>query len=117
MLLDVNGNLCEGMGSNVFVVRDREVATPPLVDDVLRRGRFGDAKEVTVRAGSLTIKDDRATGRLRIRWRVPGIGTFAYLASRPMRTNPLLLRVALDGGERLEQLPAFAEQDGHDVNL
>jgi hypothetical protein len=27
---------------------------------------------------------------------MPGIGTFAYLASRPMRTNPLLLRVALD---------------------
>lgn len=27
---------------------------------------------------------------------MPGIGTFAYLAARPMRTNPLLLRVALD---------------------
>jgi hypothetical protein len=27
---------------------------------------------------------------------MPGIGTFSYLASRPMRTNPLLLRVALD---------------------
>ncbi len=27
---------------------------------------------------------------------MPGIGTFAYLASRPMRTNPLLLRVGLD---------------------
>jgi len=27
---------------------------------------------------------------------MPGIGTFAYLTSRPMRTNPLLLRVALD---------------------
>jgi hypothetical protein len=27
---------------------------------------------------------------------MPAIGTFAYLASRPMRTNPLLLRVALD---------------------
>lgn len=28
VLLDVNGNLCEGMGSNVFVVRDGEVLTP-----------------------------------------------------------------------------------------
>ena len=28
MLLDVNGNLCEGMGSNIFVVRDGEILTP-----------------------------------------------------------------------------------------
>jgi hypothetical protein len=27
---------------------------------------------------------------------MPGIGTFAYLASKPMRSNPLLLRVGLD---------------------
>ena len=28
LLLDVNGNLCEGMGSNIFIVRDGEVVTP-----------------------------------------------------------------------------------------
>jgi branched-chain amino acid aminotransferase len=28
VLLDVNGNLCEGMGSNIFAVRDGEVLTP-----------------------------------------------------------------------------------------
>ena len=28
VLLDVNGNLCEGMGSNIFTVRDGEVLTP-----------------------------------------------------------------------------------------
>ena len=28
VLLDVNGNLCEGMGSNIFVVRGGEVLTP-----------------------------------------------------------------------------------------
>ena len=28
VLLDVNGNLCEGMGSNIFVVRDGMVLTP-----------------------------------------------------------------------------------------
>jgi branched-chain amino acid aminotransferase len=28
ILLDVNGNLCEGMGSNIFTVRDGEVLTP-----------------------------------------------------------------------------------------
>jgi len=28
ILFDVNGNLCEGMGSNIFIVRDGEVVTP-----------------------------------------------------------------------------------------
>jgi branched-chain amino acid aminotransferase len=28
VLLDVNGNLAEGMGSNIFVVRDDEILTP-----------------------------------------------------------------------------------------
>ncbi len=28
LLLDVNGNLCEGLGSNIFVVRDGEILTP-----------------------------------------------------------------------------------------
>lgn len=28
ILLDVNGNLCEGLGSNIFVIRDGELLTP-----------------------------------------------------------------------------------------
>ena len=28
VLLDTNGNLCEGMGSNIFTVRDGEILTP-----------------------------------------------------------------------------------------
>jgi branched-chain amino acid aminotransferase len=28
VLLDINGNLCEGMGSNIFVVRGGELLTP-----------------------------------------------------------------------------------------
>src|SRR5260221_11477258 len=28
VLLDVNGNLCEGLGSNIFVVRDGKLRTP-----------------------------------------------------------------------------------------
>jgi branched-chain amino acid aminotransferase len=28
LLLDVNGNLCEGMGSNIFIVRDGGITTP-----------------------------------------------------------------------------------------
>jgi len=32
VLLDVNGNLCEGLGSNIFIVKDGEIQTP--------RGKF-----------------------------------------------------------------------------
>lgn len=35
LLLTVDGHLAEASAANVFVVRGREVATPPLVDDVL----------------------------------------------------------------------------------
>ena len=28
VLLDVNGNLCEGLGSNIFIVRGEEIVTP-----------------------------------------------------------------------------------------
>ena len=35
LLLTADGHLAEASAANVFVVRDREVATPPLVDDVL----------------------------------------------------------------------------------
>jgi cell division protein FtsI/penicillin-binding protein 2 len=47
----------------------------------LQTNRTGlDGARVTVRTGSLTMKDDRATGRLQIRWSVPAIGSFAYTA-------------------------------------
>lgn len=35
LLLTADGHVAEASSCNVFVVRDREVATPPLVDDVL----------------------------------------------------------------------------------
>jgi cell division protein FtsI/penicillin-binding protein 2 len=47
----------------------------------LKASRAGlDGAAVTVRPGALTMEDDRATGRLRISWRVPAIGTYAYTA-------------------------------------
>ena len=47
----------------------------------LKVNRAGlDGAVVTVRTASLTMKDDRASGQLRIRWRVPAIGAFAYTA-------------------------------------
>ena len=42
----------------------------------LETNRAGlDGAKVTVRTGSLTMKDDSATGRLRIRWSVPAFGS------------------------------------------
>src|SRR4051812_28114654 len=47
----------------------------------LKANRAGlDGARVTVRPGPLTVKDKRATGRLRIAWQVPAIGTYAYTA-------------------------------------
>src|SRR4051812_18801993 len=45
----------------------------------LKADRAGlDGAQATVRPGPLTIRDGRATGRLRVSWQVPAQGTFAY---------------------------------------
>jgi branched-chain amino acid aminotransferase len=35
ILLDEHGNVCEGSGENIFVVRDGVIATPPLTASIL----------------------------------------------------------------------------------
>ena len=35
ILLDEHGNVCEGSGENIFVVRDGKIATPPLTASIL----------------------------------------------------------------------------------
>ena len=53
----------------------------PKAAAALKTNRAGlDGAKVTVTPGALTVKDDRATGRLRIEWQVPAIGTYAYTA-------------------------------------
>src|SRR5262245_11910339 len=47
----------------------------------LKANRAGlDGARVSVRPGPLTVQDERATGRLRVTWRIPAIGSYAYNA-------------------------------------
>jgi cell division protein FtsI/penicillin-binding protein 2 len=52
---------------------------PAAAAKAMKADRAGlDGAEVSVKPGPLTIKDDRATGRLRVTWQVPAIGAYAY---------------------------------------
>src|SRR4051794_33556602 len=47
----------------------------------LKTNRNGlDGAKVSVTPGALTVKDGRATGRMRVEWQVPAIGAYAYTA-------------------------------------
>src|SRR3954462_15272387 len=51
----------------------------PAAAAALKANRSGlDGAKGTVRPGALSVKDGRATGRLRVSWQVPAQGTFAY---------------------------------------
>ncbi len=53
----------------------------PAAAKALKFNRAGlDGAKVKVTPGKLTVKDGRATGRLRIAWQVPAIGAYAYSA-------------------------------------
>ena len=55
--LDVNGNLCEGMGSNVFILRDGEIITPK-VKYVLPGVSRQTAIDLAQEAGITVIEED-----------------------------------------------------------
>jgi branched-chain amino acid aminotransferase len=62
VLLDVNGNLCEGMGSNIFAVRDGELLTPRakfVLPGVSRQTvmDLADAEGIAVREADLDLYD------------------------------------------------------------
>ena len=62
LLLDVNGNLCEGMGSNIFTVRDGEILTPRekfVLPGVSRQTVIDLAKQegLTVREADIDLYD------------------------------------------------------------
>ena len=62
LLLDVNGNLCEGMGSNIFTVRDGEMLTPRekfVLPGVSRQTVIDLAREegLTVREADIDLYD------------------------------------------------------------
>lgn len=51
ILLDMNGNLCEGYGSNIFVVRDGTISTPKrhyVLDGISRQTTFDLAHELGI---------------------------------------------------------------------
>jgi len=57
VLLDANGNLCEGMGSNVFVVRDGRISTPK-VQFVLPGVSRQTVIDLAVAEGMVVLEDD-----------------------------------------------------------
>lgn len=62
ILLDTNGNLCEGLGSNIFVVRDGEILTPReqfVLPGVSRQTAIDLAREagLTVREADIDLYD------------------------------------------------------------
>ncbi|MGI8526631.1 MAG: aminotransferase class IV, partial [Pseudolabrys sp.] len=62
VLLDVNGNLCEGLGSNVFIVRGEEILTPRekfVLPGVSRQTAIDLAQQegLTVREADLDLYD------------------------------------------------------------
>ncbi len=55
--------------------------SPTKAAAALKANRAGlDGAKVKVTPGALTVKDGRATGRWRVEWQVPAIGTYAYTA-------------------------------------
>jgi branched-chain amino acid aminotransferase len=62
VLLDINGNLCEGLGSNIFVVKDGTVMTPSeryVLPGVSRQKAmdFARAQEIPVEEGDVDLYD------------------------------------------------------------
>ena len=51
----------------------------PKAAAALKADRAGlDGAKVTVQPGAPTLKDDQATGRLRLAWQVPAVGAYTY---------------------------------------
>jgi branched-chain amino acid aminotransferase len=79
ILLDQHGNVCEGTGENVFVVRDGVIATPPaaasILDGITRRSVMQIARDL----GFELIERDIARGELTIADEVFLTGTAAEL--------------------------------------
>jgi branched-chain amino acid aminotransferase len=64
ILLDEHGNVCEGSGENIFLVRDGEISTPPptasILDGITRRSVI----EIASDLGFAVIERDIARGEL-----------------------------------------------------
>ena len=69
VLLDVNGNLAEGMGSNIFVVREGKLYTPSeryVLAGISRQMTFDLARKLGVRRG-MEVRVVSRRGEIRTR--------------------------------------------------
>jgi branched-chain amino acid aminotransferase len=64
ILLDEHGNVCEGSGVNIFLIRDGEISTPPptasILDGITRRSVIQIAQDL----GFRVVERDIARGEL-----------------------------------------------------
>jgi len=98
------GNLCEGTGSNVFVVLDGEVRTPPLTAGCLAGVTRQLAVELGATESDLAI-DDFRPGRLEeafLTSTVRGVQAIEAIDNEPLATSPGAVTLAF--AERLEAL-------------
>ncbi len=64
ILLDDHGNVSEGSGENVFVVRDGKISTPPATASILEGITSASVKQIAADLGFQVIERDIARGEL-----------------------------------------------------
>ena len=83
ILLDDKGNVCEGSGENIFVVKDGVVATPPQTASILDGISRKSVIEIAADLGHTVVERDVARSELVLADEVFLVGTAAELV--PMR--------------------------------
>jgi branched-chain amino acid aminotransferase len=79
ILLDVHGNVSEGSGENIFVVRDGKIVTPPFTASILSGINRASAMQIARDLGYELVEQDVARGELYIADEVFLTGTAAEL--------------------------------------
>ena len=83
ILLDAHGNVSEGSGENVFVVRDGAISTPPAAASILEGITSASVKQIAADLGFEVVERDIARGELYLADEVFMTGTAAELT--PLR--------------------------------
>jgi branched-chain amino acid aminotransferase len=64
ILLDDHGNVCEGSGENIFIVRDGVISTPPLTASILDGITRRSVMQIAADLGFPVVERDIARGEL-----------------------------------------------------
>ncbi len=64
IMLDDRGNVCEGSGENLFIVRDGEISTPPVTASILDGITRGSVIQIASDLGFEVVERDIARGEL-----------------------------------------------------